>query len=107
MLAGNNEPNVENEVQMVVLDSYHQTFVDAVRSTGGKNHYHVLVVQGPSTDIMKTRKLMTRKALENGILPFYWDNGGTGRNGCALFDRKNLTRFDQQALDAISRGAEK
>lgn len=219
LFAGNNEPNVENEVQMAVLDSYHQTFVDAVRSTGGKNHFRVLVVQGPSTDIMKTRKLMvrmpvdkvegrlmaeihyytpwnfcgltrdeswgkmfyywgkdfhsdtdpgrnatwgeeeavdtlfahmktqfvdrgipvimgeysvsrrsglqgealerhlasrawwleytTRKAIENGILPFYWDNGGTGRNGCALFDRKSLTLFDQQALDAISRGAEK
>ena len=219
LFAGNNEPNVENEVQMAVLDSYHQTFVDAVRSTGGKNHYRGLVVQGPSTDIMKTRKLMfkmpadkvegrlmaeihyytpwnfcgltrdeswgkmfyywgkdyhsatdpernatwgeeeavdtlfahmkaqfvdkgipvimgeysasrrsglqgdtlelhlasrawwleytTRKAIENGIIPFYWDNGGTGRNGCALFDRKNTTVFDQQALDAILRGAER
>ncbi len=215
IFAGSNEPNVENEVQMAVLDSYHQTFVNAVRSTGGKNHYRVLVIQGPSTDIMKTRKLMTRmpddkvkdrlmaeihyytpwnfcgltrdeswgkmfyywgkdfhsatdpgrnatwgeeeavdtlfahmkaqfvdrgipvimgeysvsrrsglegealerhlasrawwlnyttrKAIENGIIPFYWDNGGTGRNGCALFDRKNLTVFDQQALDAITR----
>lgn len=219
LFAGNNEPNVEDEVQMAVLDSYHQTFVDAVRSTGGKNHSRVLVVQGPSTDIMKTRKLMTRmpadivegrlmaeihyytpwnfcgltrdeswgkmfyywgkdfhsatepernatwgeedavdtlfahmkaqfvdkgipvimgeysasrrsglqgealelhlasrawwleyttrKALENGIIPFYWDNGGTGRNGCALFDRKSTTVFDQQALTGLLRGLEK
>jgi hypothetical protein len=44
---------------MSVLSSYHQTFVDAVRSTGGKNSYRVLVVQGPSTDIEKTNNLMT------------------------------------------------
>ncbi len=54
-----NEPNVENATQMAVLSSYHQTFVDAVRSTGGKNSYRVLVVQGPSTDIDKTNDLMT------------------------------------------------
>jgi hypothetical protein len=40
-----------------VLTSYHQTFVDAVRATGGKNANRVLVVQGPSTDIDKSNKL--------------------------------------------------
>lgn len=59
IFAGANEPNVENETEMNVLLSYHQTFVDAVRSTGGKNSYRVLVVQGPSTDIEKTNNLMT------------------------------------------------
>ena len=44
---------------MSVLNSYHQTFIDAVRSTGGKNSYRVLVVQGPGTDIEKTNKLMS------------------------------------------------
>ena len=59
LLAGTNEPNVENAEQMAVLNSYHQTFVDAVRATGGKNAYRVLVVQGPSTDIEKTSELWT------------------------------------------------
>ena len=59
LFASANEPNVEDAAQMQVLLSYHQTFVDAVRSTGGKNSYRVLVVQGPSTDIEKTNKLMT------------------------------------------------
>jgi len=58
LFASANEPNVENATQMAVLNSYHQTFIDAVRSTGGKNAYRVLVVQGPSTDIEKTNKLM-------------------------------------------------
>jgi endoglucanase len=58
IFASANEPNVENATQMAVLNSYHQTFIDAVRSTGGKNAYRTLVVQGPSTDIEKTNKLM-------------------------------------------------
>jgi len=59
LFASANEPNVENATQMSVLTSYHQTFVDAVRSTGGKNAYRTLVVQGPSTDIKKTNDWMT------------------------------------------------
>lgn len=57
LFAGCNEPNVHNEVQMQVLASYEQTFVDAVRSTGGKNYYRTLIIQGPSTDIDETRRL--------------------------------------------------
>ena len=58
IFAGANEPPAENAEQMAILDSYHQTFVDAVRATGGKNSYRVLVVQGPSTDANKTYTLM-------------------------------------------------
>jgi len=58
LFASANEPNVTDATQMGVLFSYHQTFIDAVRSTGGKNAYRVLVVQGPSTDIAKTNSLM-------------------------------------------------
>lgn len=58
MFASANEPPVENAVQMEILTSYHQTFINAVRSTGGKNSYRVLVIQGPSTDIEKTNELM-------------------------------------------------
>lgn len=60
LFAGTNEPNVENETQMTVLYSYLQTFIDAVRQTGGRNAYRTLVVQGPGTDIAKTNQLMTR-----------------------------------------------
>ena len=37
IFASANEPAVANAVQMDVLLSYHQTFIDAVRSTGGRN----------------------------------------------------------------------
>jgi aryl-phospho-beta-D-glucosidase BglC (GH1 family) len=59
IFASANEPNAADSTQMGVLMSYHQTFIDAVRSTGGKNAYRVLVVQGPNTDIETTNKLMT------------------------------------------------
>ena len=217
LFCSTNEPNVENAEQMSVLNSYHQTFVNAVRSTGGRNAYRVLVVQGPSTDIEKTDDLMTalptdvvsdrmmaeihfytpyqfclmtedatwgkmfyywgngfhsetdasrnatwgeeeavdnlfasmktkfvdngipvvlgeyaairrtsltgdaltrhlasrahyltyvtRQALANGLLPFYWDAGGLGDLGSGLFDRQTNTVFDEQALNAILEGA--
>lgn len=59
LFASANEPHVEDATQMDVLLSYYQAFVDAVRTTGGKNAYRVLVVQGPSTDVDKTHELMT------------------------------------------------
>ncbi|HOY24274.1 MAG TPA: hypothetical protein PK002_14060 [Cellvibrio sp.] len=31
-----------------------------MRATGGKNAYRTLIVQGPSTDVEKTNKLMTQ-----------------------------------------------
>jgi endoglucanase len=217
IFASANEPNVEDATQMAVLNSYHQTFIDAVRSTGGKNSYRVLAIQGPATDIEKTNTLVktlptdkvpnkmmfevhyytpytfclmsedatwgkmafywgngyhsttdpsrnatfgeeatvdalfasmktkfvdkgipvilgeyaavrrttltgddltlhlnsrayyinyvTKKALENGILPFYWDAGGMGNLGSAIFNRQNNTVFDQQILDAMNQAA--
>ncbi|MFV8376271.1 cellulase family glycosylhydrolase [Flavobacterium sp. LB1P71] len=65
LFASANEPNVDNATQMSVLTSYHQTFIDAVRATGGKNAYRTLVVQGPSTDIDKTSKLMLTLPTDN------------------------------------------
>jgi hypothetical protein len=59
IFASANEPNVDNAAQMAVLNSYHQTFVDAVRATGGKNANRVLVLQGPKTDIEETDRLWT------------------------------------------------
>jgi endoglucanase len=67
MFASANEPATGNEqdtdpvtlkAAVDVLKSYHQTFVDAVRATGGRNAYRVLVVQGPETNIDLTVKYM-------------------------------------------------
>lgn len=65
LFASANEPNVDNATQMSVLLSYHQTFVDAIRSTGGRNAYRTLIIQGPSTDISKTNSLMTAMPTDN------------------------------------------
>ncbi|RZL35107.1 MAG: glycoside hydrolase family 5 protein [Rubrivivax sp.] len=59
LFAGANEPNVKTAEQMAVLMSYHQTFIDTVRATGGRNAWRHLVVQGPSTDVELTSQLMT------------------------------------------------
>ncbi|MDQ0640535.1 endoglucanase [Pedobacter sp. W3I1] len=58
MFASANEPAVSDATGMSVLLSYHQTFVNAVRSTGGRNSYRVLVIQGPTTNIEYTNNLM-------------------------------------------------
>ncbi|AYL95526.1 cellulase family glycosylhydrolase [Mucilaginibacter celer] len=58
IFASANEPNVTDATGMGALLSYHQTFVNAVRSTGGHNSYRVLVVQGPGTNIDNTNVLM-------------------------------------------------
>ncbi|WP_419698568.1 cellulase family glycosylhydrolase [Mucilaginibacter sp. NFX135] len=58
IFAGANEPAADNAEQMAILNGYHQTFINAVRSTGGRNSYRVLVVQGPHTDPNKTNDLM-------------------------------------------------
>lgn len=68
LFAGTNEPNVrltdEDKViglkeseKMAVLKSYLQTFIDAVRATGGNNAVRNLIVQGPNTDIEATHML--------------------------------------------------
>ncbi|MDP9082052.1 MAG: cellulase family glycosylhydrolase [Bacteroidota bacterium] len=58
LFASANEPSVSDTTGMRVLLSYHQTFINAVRSTGGHNSYRTLVIQGPSTDITTTNNLM-------------------------------------------------
>ena len=58
MFASANEPAADNAEEMEVLTLYHQTFVNAVRSTGGKNSHRVLVLQGPSTSATLTSDLM-------------------------------------------------
>jgi len=58
MFASANEPKAANAEAMAILNGYHQTFINAVRSTGGRNSYRVLVVQGPNTDPTRTNDLM-------------------------------------------------
>jgi endoglucanase len=208
LFAGTNEvhenygtPTAEN---IEVQQSYNQTFVDAVRSTGGKNTYRNLIVQGYNTNIGHTDMYMTmptdgtsnrlmaevhfydpfdftldtnstkyywgadfaglgntstwgqeawvdsefakmkvkfvdnnipvvlgeygtmlrsaltgqtltnhlasrnhylnyvtKKALENGLVPVYWDNGPMGNNSSGLFNRTAATPADVDAINAI------
>ncbi|PJJ08125.1 aryl-phospho-beta-D-glucosidase BglC (GH1 family) [Flavobacterium sp. 1] len=58
LFAGANEPNAANAAQLDILISYYQTFVDAVRATGGNNASRTIIVQGPETNIEKTLDLM-------------------------------------------------
>lgn len=58
LFAGTNEPNAHDSIQMSVLMTYHQSFVDAVRATGGNNNSRTLIIQGPATDVDNTYKLM-------------------------------------------------
>jgi endoglucanase len=59
LFASANEPSGNTAAAMSVLLSYHQTFINAVRSTGGHNSYRTLVIQGPGgADIVTTNNLM-------------------------------------------------
>ena len=58
IFAGGNEPAADDAEEMAILTSYHQTFINAVRATGGRNSYRVLVVSGPNTDANLTFDLM-------------------------------------------------
>jgi endoglucanase len=46
MFASANEPNANDASSIKLLIEHHQTFIDAVRSTGGRNTYRTLVLQG-------------------------------------------------------------
>lgn len=65
LFAGTNEPyqSRQNEFtasEMNVLLEYEQTFIDAVRATGGNNLKRTLIVQGPATSIDLTVRLMSK-----------------------------------------------
>ncbi|MDR1879835.1 MAG: cellulase family glycosylhydrolase [Tannerellaceae bacterium] len=44
---------------------------------------------------------VTRKALENGLVPLYWDNGHTGDNGSGLFNRSTGNQVHPDAIRSI------
>jgi aryl-phospho-beta-D-glucosidase BglC (GH1 family) len=58
LFAGCNEPGADTAAEMSTLLVYEQTFVNAVRATGGNNSTRWLLVQGPNTDIDLTYSLM-------------------------------------------------
>jgi len=58
LFASANEPNASDAIATSVLLSYHQTFIDAVRATGGNNSSRTLIIQGPDTDMDKTNSYM-------------------------------------------------
>jgi aryl-phospho-beta-D-glucosidase BglC (GH1 family) len=51
MFASLNEPAATDLPTVTVLHAYHQIFIDAVRSTGGKNANRTLVLQAPNTSL--------------------------------------------------------
>lgn len=59
MFASANEPDASTADTADILLSYHQTFIDAVRSTGGRNAYRTLVVQAPQTSTDNAVNLWT------------------------------------------------
>jgi aryl-phospho-beta-D-glucosidase BglC (GH1 family) len=71
MFASANEPNAENAEETEVLLAHHQTFVDAVRATGGRNVYRNLVIQG-HTDFIDVEDFPTDPTPNR--LMFEWHN---------------------------------
>jgi len=51
LFASANEPNATDLPTATVLEGYHQIFINAVRSTGGKNAYRSLIIESPSTSV--------------------------------------------------------
>jgi endoglucanase len=59
LFAGANEPDVSTAAQWNTLRTYYNTFISAVRATGGNNASRWLVFSGPKTDIDTTDQLVT------------------------------------------------
>jgi hypothetical protein len=70
ILASTNEPNANDVPTTVTLMRYHQSFIDAVRGTGGKNTYRAIVIQSPSTSLdLLTSYLDPANAYKTPSLP--------------------------------------
>ncbi len=71
LFASANEPattdeNYKNESK--ILQGYHQTFVDAVRATGGNNASRTLIIQGPSTSIDRSVEAYPASMMPNDAI---------------------------------------
>ncbi|GAO29791.1 endo-1,4-beta-xylanase A precursor [Geofilum rubicundum JCM 15548] len=76
LFAGTNEVHVSGNYgapsseNLEVQNSFNQTFVSAIRATGGRNHYRHLVVQGFNTNITHTFNgfIMPDDVVENRLM---------------------------------------
>jgi len=59
LFAGANEPNCDTAAEWATLRTYYNTFISAVRATGGNNVSRWLVIQGPNTNIDLSEQLVT------------------------------------------------
>jgi len=59
IFAGANEPNADTAAEWNTLRSYYNTFISAVRATGGNNTNRWLVVQAPNTNVDLSVSLVT------------------------------------------------
>ena len=59
LFAGANEPNCDTAAEWATLRTYYNTFISAVRNTGGNNSNRWLVVQGPNTNWELSDQLIT------------------------------------------------
>jgi len=50
-------------------------------------------------------KYITEAAVKRNIVPFYWDNGGTGTNGLGLFNRSSGAKVYSDIIKAITAAA--
>lgn len=81
LFAGANEPNCDTPAEWETLRSYYNTFISAVRASGGNNANRWLVIQGPNTNIDLTYDLVNtlptdsatgRLMVEVHYYPFRW-----------------------------------
>ena len=81
IFAGANEPNCDTAAEWSTLRSYYNTFISAVRATGGNNANRWLVVQGPNTNVdlsydlvntLPTDSTPGRLMFEIHHYPFQW-----------------------------------
>ena len=73
MFASANEPNASTAEEMKILLSYHKTFIKAVRSTGGRNTYRTLIVQG-DTNLINPSDFVAFNDPTPNRLAFEWHN---------------------------------
>ena len=102
-------PTSENNA---VMNSYNQTFVDAVRATGGKNYYRNLIVQTYSCNpsygltglVVPTDKVEKRLSVEfHYYSPYSYCSGKTGDGfynywGSAYSDKGSIPSENEKTL---------
>lgn len=82
MFASANEPfNISNDQEAKNLVAYHQACINAVRSTGGRNTYRTIAIQGPEEFISPGRYFPTDPTPNRLIFEFH---NYTPSNFCIL-----------------------